>query len=69
MEYDILLCRKCGWVNAGRRGAATFSCPHCGSRNTSSKCVVLASRIKSTRVQETMARIKMERSLQDGKLG
>lgn len=68
MEYDILLCRKCGWVNAGRQGAMTFSCPHCGARNMSSKCVVLASKVKSARVQETMARIKMERAGQEGKL-
>lgn len=69
MEYDILLCRKCGWVNAGRNGAATFTCPHCGTRNTASKCVALATKVKSGRVQEKMARIKMERAHQEGKLG
>jgi predicted RNA-binding Zn-ribbon protein involved in translation (DUF1610 family) len=68
VEYDILLCRKCGSVNAGRSGAATFSCPHCGARNTSSKCVVLAPKVKSGRVQEMMARIKMERAQQEGRL-
>lgn len=69
MDYDILLCRKCGWVNAGRTGAMTFSCPHCGARNTSSKCVVLASRVNSGRVQSTMAKIKMERAGKEGQLG
>jgi predicted RNA-binding Zn-ribbon protein involved in translation (DUF1610 family) len=69
MEYDILLCKKCGWVNAGRTGAATFTCPHCGARNASSKCVVLARKVKSGLVPETMGRIKMERANTDGKLG
>jgi predicted RNA-binding Zn-ribbon protein involved in translation (DUF1610 family) len=69
MEYDVLLCKKCGWVNAGRTGAATFTCPHCGTRNVSSKCVALIRKVKSGQVQETMARIKMERAHQDGKIG
>ncbi len=60
-EYDILLCKKCGFVNAGRVGAATFTCPHCGSRNVISKSVRLATKVPSGKVQETMARIKMER--------
>ncbi len=69
MEYDILLCRKCNSVNVGRSGAATFSCPYCGARNTASKCVKLASRVPSVRIQATVARIKMERGGHDAKLG
>jgi len=69
VEYDILLCRKCGSVNAARAGAATFSCPHCGARNTTAKSVRLATKVESRRVQETMARIKMERGGSDIRLG
>lgn len=68
MDYDILLCRKCGSVNAGRVGAATFSCPNCGTRNMVSKSVRLATKVESGRVQETMAKIKMERGGRDIRL-
>lgn len=69
VEYDIFLCRKCGSLNAGRTGAATFSCPHCGTRNTVAKSVRLAARVESRQVQGTMARMKMERGGRESHVG
>jgi ribosomal protein L37AE/L43A len=69
LEYDIFLCRKCGSVNAGRIGALTFTCPHCGTRNAASKSIRLATKVASGKVQETMAKIKMERGISKEKIG
>ena len=68
MIYDIFLCRKCGWVNAGKTGAATFSCRQCGARNDVLKSVRLAAGVDSRDIQKVMARIKMERGSQSENL-
>jgi hypothetical protein len=62
VNYDIFLCKKCAAVCAGREGASTFKCCHCGTVNRVDKSLRLVSGVESKNVSGMIARIKMARA-------
>jgi predicted RNA-binding Zn-ribbon protein involved in translation (DUF1610 family) len=69
VNYDIFLCKKCAAVCAGREGASTFKCCHCGAANRIDRSLKLASCVESKNVSGVIARIKMARADKDQHLG
>lgn len=69
MNYDIFLCKKCDAVCAGREGASTFKCCHCGTVNRVDKSLRLALDVDSKNVSGVIARIKMARADKSKSLG